>query len=138
MSAPGPALRQVSVFLHDGVAPAARPALNEERLPPAEAARVAAYLEAGAVVLHTTARGVDVLAGDAPVVPLTVRTDGEYVWTGPVTYYVRTYGVAPDPDFLAHVRARGYVPRIPSDSEIRAAGFVIDGGPTDDGTDAPG
>lgn len=82
---------------------------------------MAAYLEAGAVVLHTTARGADVLADDAPIIPLTIRTDGEYVWTGPVTYYVRTYGVAPDTAFLEHVRARDYVPRVPSTSEIQAA-----------------
>ncbi len=88
---------------------------------------MAAYLEAGAVVLHTTARGADVLADDAPIIPLTIRTDGEYVWTGPVTYYVRTYGVAPDTAFLEHVRARDYVPRVPSTSEIQAAAALMTG-----------
>ena len=58
-------------------------------------------------------------------VPLTIRTDGEYVWTGPVTYYVQTYGVAPDPDFLAHVRAQGYEARTPTDDEIAAAAKVF-------------
>lgn len=115
-------MKQVSVFAEAGsLPPGQRPPLNEERLSPEEASRVATYLEAGAVVAHTTIRGVDVLADDAPVVPLTARTDGEFLWTGPVTYYVRTYGVAPDAEFLAHVRARDYAPRVPSDSEVEAA-----------------
>ena len=116
-------VREVSVFQPDWVQSPSlpRPPLNEERLSPEEAERIGAYLESGAVVMHTTARGIDVLADDAPVVPLTIRTDGEFVWTGPVTYYVQNYGVAPDPDFLAHVRERDYEPRIPSDDEIDAA-----------------
>lgn len=114
---------EVSVFAPEGGASASggRPPLNADRLSPDEAARVGDYLEQGAVVMHTTARGVDVLDGDAPVVPLTIRTDGEYVWTGPVTYYVQKYGVAPDAAFLAHVRARDYEPRHPSEDEIAAA-----------------
>ncbi|WP_448255578.1 hypothetical protein [Microbacterium aurum] len=120
-------VKQASVFQSGWVATAEgeRPPLNEERLSPEEAAKVGAYLENGAVVMHTTARGVDVLADDARVVPLTIRTDGEYVWTGPVTYYVQTYGVAPDPEFLAHVRAQGYEARTPTDDEIAAAAKVF-------------
>jgi hypothetical protein len=38
-----------------------------------------------------------------------------------VTYYVRKYAVAPDAAFLAHVRARDYVPRVPTDAEVQAA-----------------
>jgi len=118
---------EVSVFEPGWVptAPGQRPPLSEARLPADEAARVSAYLEAGAVVMHTTARGVDVLDGDAPVVPLTIRTDGEYVWTGPVTYYVQTYGVAPDADFLAYLKARDYEVRVPSREEIAAAQALI-------------
>ncbi|MFT3797913.1 hypothetical protein [Microbacterium sp.] len=118
---------QVSVFPPGWVATPdrQRPPLNDERLSPDEAARVGAYLQAGAVVMHTTARGVDVLNHDEPVVPLTIRTDGEYVWTGPVTYYVATYGVAPDAGFLDYLRARDYAPRIPTDAEIEAAAAVF-------------
>jgi hypothetical protein len=120
-------IKQVSVFEPGWVAtaPGQRPPLNEARLPEDEAARVGEYLEAGAVVMHTTALGVDVLKDDEKIVPLTIRTDGEYVWTGPVTYYVQTYGVAPDAEFLAHVRARDYQVRVPSDAEIEAAAAVF-------------
>ncbi|WP_309129954.1 hypothetical protein [Microbacterium sp.] len=120
-------VKQVSVFQPGPINTAAgeRPLLNEERLSEEERSLVGAYLEGGAVVMHTTARGMDILRDDERVIPLTIRTDGEYVWTGPVTYYVQTYGVAPDPDFLAHVRARDYEIRVPDEAEIQAAGQVF-------------
>ncbi|KQZ86145.1 hypothetical protein ASD56_07765 [Microbacterium sp. Root166] len=116
-------VKQVSVFQPDSVRTAgdARPLLNEERLSDDEQSLVGAYLDAGAVVMHTTARGIDILRNDEPVVPMTIKTDGEYVWTGPVTYYVQTHGVAPDPGFLEYVRARGYQNRVPDKAEIDAA-----------------
>lgn len=117
----------VSVFDETSV-PGERPTLTSRRLSPEEQRLVGAYLEAGAVVMHTTARGIDVLDGDAPVVPLTVRTDGEFVWTGPVTYYVTRYGVAPDPRFLHHVRSRGYEPRVPDEAEVHAVAEELTGG----------
>jgi len=118
---------EVSVFEPGWVptGPDQNPPLRAARLPDDEAARVGAYLEAGAVVMHTTARGVDILDGDEQVVPLTIRTDGEYVWTGPVTYYVQKYGVAPDADFLAYLKARDYVVRVASPDEITAAADLI-------------
>ncbi|MET0297844.1 MAG: hypothetical protein ABW024_10610 [Microbacterium sp.] len=120
-------MKQVSVFQPGWVKTAddPRPPLNDERLSEEDAARVGAYLEAGAVVMHTTARGVDVLKDDEKVIPLTIRTDGEYVWTGPVTYYVQTYGVAPDAEFLAHVRARDYQVGEVSPAEVEAAAAVF-------------
>jgi len=102
-----------------------RPSLTEERLSEDERTRVGAYLDAGAVVMHTTARGVDILRNDEKVVPMTIRTDGEYVWTGPVTYYVGVHGVAPDPEFLAYVRERNYEVRVPDETEVQAAAKVF-------------
>lgn len=119
-------VEQVSVF-QPGMQTAGgkRPLLNEERLSEKEQALVGAYLDTGAVVMHTTARGIDILRNDEQVVPMTIRTDGEYVWTGPVTYYVQTHGVAPDPRFLEYVRARGYENRVPDQAEIEAAAQVF-------------
>ncbi|GAA1921214.1 hypothetical protein GCM10009775_12100 [Microbacterium aoyamense] len=114
-------MKQVSVF-RAGSEP---PLIAEERLTDEEACRIGAYLEAGAVVMHTNTLGTDVLDGDAKVVPLTIRTDGEFVWTGPVTYYVKKYGVAPDADFLAHVRACDYRVRVTTELEIAAAAAVF-------------
>ncbi len=117
---------EVSIFQNHGApVDGGRPRLNEQRLSPDEQSKVSQYLEAGATVLHTHARGIDILANDAPVVPATIRTDGEYVWTGAVTYYVQTYGVAPDEEFLAYLRARDYAVPTPTDAQISAAADFI-------------
>lgn len=77
---------------------------DDERL------RVAAFLEAATPVLLTTATDVDPLDPAAgAVVGLSVRSDGEWVWSDAHAYFVRAYGMAPQPDFLAYIRARGYV-----------------------------
>ena len=36
------------------------------------------------------------------------RTDGAWAWPGAVAYYLREHGVPPDPDLVAHIRARRF------------------------------
>jgi hypothetical protein len=43
------------------------------------------------------------------VVPMNYRTDGTWVWTDTVTYYLREHGLAPDELLLEHARNAGYV-----------------------------
>jgi hypothetical protein len=70
----------------------------------ADRERVAAYLSAGVPVLGTSATMVDIVdPGRGDVVPLSLRTDGQWVWSDTVSYYFNTYGLAPDPDLLRHV-----------------------------------
>ncbi|MER6587109.1 MULTISPECIES: hypothetical protein [Micromonospora] len=86
----------------------ARFAPDRERLSGPELARVAAYLDAGTPVLATTARGPDVVRPErGRVVPMTYRTDGRWLWPESVAYYLQAYGLAPEPDLLAHIRSRG-------------------------------
>jgi hypothetical protein len=75
----------------------------------ADADRVAGYLAAGTVILFTTATTADRYAPDrgAPV-GLSVRSDGVWVWSDMIGYYTATYGIPPEPDLLAHIRANGY------------------------------
>jgi hypothetical protein len=74
-----------------------------------ELAQVLSYLEAGSVLLATTAREPDVFDEEAgPVVPMTFRTDGRWIWTDAAAYYLRTYALSPDTDMLADMRERGY------------------------------
>jgi hypothetical protein len=81
---------------------------NHERLSGPELARVADFLDAGSPVLATTARAVDVVEPErGQVVPMSYRTDGRWLWTESVAYYLRAYGLAPQPELLAHVRSRG-------------------------------
>jgi hypothetical protein len=81
---------------------------GHERLSGEELARVVAYLDAGAPVLATTSRTTDVVRPDrGPVVPMTYRTDGRWLWPESVAYYAREYGLAPQPELTEHIRSRG-------------------------------
>ncbi|MET0495261.1 MAG: hypothetical protein ABW000_19240 [Actinoplanes sp.] len=82
---------------------------NHERLTDDEAARVLAYLDGGEALLATTARENDILESSlGEVVPQSFRTDGTWIWTDAVSYYLRAYGLAPDQELLAHIRGRDY------------------------------
>ncbi len=68
--------------------------------------RMLHYLTSGTTVLHTTARTQDVLNPDAgQVVPTSFRTDGEWIWTDTVAYYLEQHGLAPDEELAAHIDA---------------------------------
>ncbi len=98
--------------LFDEVHPVAGPyfSVARERIEDeAERQRVAAYLAAGTVVLFTTATDRDrVDATRGRPVGMSYRTDGEWVWSEGVGYYLTTHGIAPVPEFYAHIRARAY------------------------------
>jgi hypothetical protein len=51
-------------------------------------------------------------------VGMSVRTDGDWVWSDGVAYYVREHGIAPDGEFYAHIRKLGY--RCPPTGEATA------------------
>ncbi|GAA2491452.1 hypothetical protein [Winogradskya humida] len=107
MADAAPAIRVARVYdvVTDGFA---RFEPGHERLTGADLEQVAEYLEAGAAVLATTGRLPDVIEparGD--VVPMSYRTDGRWLWTESVGYYLRAYGLAPEPDLLAYIRAAG-------------------------------
>jgi hypothetical protein len=82
----------------------------------------ARYLDSGRPLLTTTERMTDVVEPQrGVVVPMNYRTDGTWVWTDTVTYYLRTYGLSPDPELLAHLRAGGFaMPRVDAVAEHRA------------------
>lgn len=93
------------------------------RLSDEEAARLIGYLDAAKIVLRTTKLGVDPLSDTgAPVVPTSLRTDGEWIWNDSLTYFVKTYHIAPKDEFLNHVRERGY--QMPDLSTIDAEGVL--------------
>jgi hypothetical protein len=66
------------------------------------------YLDGALPVLTTSAVMADIIDPDHPeIVPLSFRTDGTWIWTDTVSYYLDRYCLAPDPDLLAHIRATG-------------------------------
>jgi hypothetical protein len=96
----------------------------------ARRSRLAGYLRGGHPVLVTTMRMNDVVDPAAgPAVPASFRTDGAWIWTESVEYYLSWHGLAPDADLTAHIEAqldRGLtVPDTNRDTATRAAEFML-------------
>lgn len=87
---------------------------GHERLADPERAAVLRYFDAAPALLTTTETMVDFVEPQrGAVVPVIHRTDGHWAWTDLAPYYLRNYGLAPDPGLLAHVRANNYqVPQL--------------------------
>lgn len=87
------------------------PAAPAAVLPPgAERESVLSYLRSASQILITTAKAPDVYAVDAgDVVPISLRSDGAWVWTDAHGYYLDRYGIVTDQAFLEHIRRREYV-----------------------------
>jgi len=106
---PAPAVRIAEAF--DRVDQAGGPGFATSRptLDGRERDYVLAYLEAGSHLLTTTALMDDVVEESRHgVVPMSFRTDGQWIWTDAAAYYLRNYGLAPDPQLLDHIRARRF------------------------------
>jgi len=77
--------------------------------------RLTAYLRAGAPILTTTALQPDLIdPARGKVVGASFRTDGTWVWSEALAYYVGAYGLAPEDEFYAHIQARHYACPVPS------------------------
>ena len=88
---------------------------------------VAEYLDAGVAVLVTPMLMDDVVdRSRKDAVPMSFRSDGIWVWTDTVTYYLRVHGLAPEPDLLEHVLAQGDYRWDPDQDAVeRIAAFVL-------------
>jgi hypothetical protein len=80
---------------------------------------VAGYLRGGGV-LSTTGTFTDDYYDPARrrVAPLELRTDGVWVWSGDLPYYVETYGCAPPDALIDHIRAQAYRAPTPTHAEL--------------------
>ncbi len=92
--------------------------------------RILQYLRSGTAVLFSTARTKDILdPGAGQVVPTSFRTDGEWIWTDTVTYYLERYGLAPDEELAGHIDARwqagSLVGETDHDTAMQAADFLL-------------
>lgn len=124
-AAPQP-LRRAKVF--DGRDEDGGPLVWRESLTSvSEIMRIVGYLKAAPTVLF--GRGFDADAwspGDPPAVPRTFATDGSWIWSGAVVYYLQKYGMPPEPDLLAHIRARDYAaPEVPAPTREAARDQVL-------------
>jgi hypothetical protein len=127
----GPPFKIARVF--DFAKPDAGPGfLPEHRVvtDSAERDRMLAYLASGTPVLYTTARTQDIVDPAAgQVVPTSFRSDGEWIWTDTVTYYLEQHGLAPDEELAAHIEARWQAgetsAEIDSQTAVDAANFLL-------------
>lgn len=70
-----------------------------------ERSQLVEYLEAGTEMLVTAGTMADVVDSErGSVVPMNFRTDGTWIWTDTVTYYLDAHLLAPDPELLEHIR----------------------------------
>lgn len=111
--------------LYDQVHPTAGPYFSAERGridDDAERDRVGGFLGRGGLVLYTDGKDRDwVDARRGRRVPMSFRTDGEWVWNDGLEYYVREHGIAPDPEFYQHIREHGYTcPEVDEQTRERA------------------
>ncbi|MEV6714365.1 hypothetical protein AB0M48_20280 [Lentzea sp. NPDC051208] len=120
----GPASEPVSlVRTFDGIGPTGEPKFFRPVMGTTERGYVLDYLDMAPVVLASRELVPDLLDPTRPQqVPMAYQTDGRWVWSSSVAYYLRTHGVCPDLAFLAHVRLRKYqLPdRVPSAQRARA------------------
>ncbi|MGC4817140.1 hypothetical protein [Micromonospora sp. DT63] len=96
----------------DGVDPYAGPYFDQghPRLEGPERDAALGFLESGQTLLLTPQTQDDVVDPQrGPVVPTNFRTDGAWVWTDAVAYYLREHGIAPDEGLLRHARDAGFV-----------------------------
>jgi hypothetical protein len=89
---------------------------------PEEQARIARFLRGGKMILRVPGSTVDRLEpANGQVVPMSTRTDGVWIWGTAQRYYLEKHGIAPEPDFLAHIVAHEYVAPTPEEPAWRAA-----------------
>lgn len=101
---------------YDSTGPDGRPVVDRPPVPDALRDPLVRYLESAPVVLSARSYDTDLLADDRrAAVPLTFHTDGTWVWQGSVAYYLKTYGLPPEPALVAHVQASGF--QVPEVSE---------------------
>ncbi|PKW18023.1 hypothetical protein [Saccharopolyspora spinosa] len=102
-AAPPPRIHLARTF--DGADPARGPYFKPDhpRLPHADVARALSFLRAGETVLSSTARMDDVMQpGQAAPVPVSFRSDGTWIWSDSVIYYLERYQLSPEPDLVDH------------------------------------
>jgi hypothetical protein len=93
-----------------------------------EITRIVGYLKAAPTILFGRALDKDAWSpADPPSVPRSFSTDGTWIWSGAVTYYLQKYGMPPEPELLAHIRALNYTLPEVSEESRRAASEQLTG-----------
>lgn len=84
------------------------------------------YLRGGRMVLSTTGRDRDRLVPErGQVVPMSFRTDGDWVWSEALAYYVSEHGIAPERELRDHAGAQDYRVAEVTDDAVREATRLV-------------
>jgi hypothetical protein len=126
---PGPRFRIARIF--DGAGPGGRPVLNRPELEVDEQDRLLDYLDSAPVVVPSRGYDIDRLATTPDgTVPVAFHSDGVWIWPAAVNYYLREYGVSPEPELIQHIHASGFaVPAVPDQVRHAAAAHINRGAP---------
>jgi hypothetical protein len=91
-----------------------------------DASEIIDFLEKGTLVLRSAGCSEDWLDAERKeVVPIGFRTDGEWIWADELAYYIKAYGVMPPNEFVAYIRAQGYVPKEASPDKVQEASALL-------------
>ncbi|XVQ10059.1 hypothetical protein ACQP1W_47355 [Spirillospora sp. CA-255316] len=96
--------------------------LRRPSVPEHEREALVRYLEQAPVVWDDGEPLVDAYDLRRPArVPNTYHTDGTWVWLGGVPHHLQAHGVAPPPNLVEHIRARGFrLPEVGADALAEA------------------
>ena len=105
---------------------AGRPVADRAPVDPSERDRVIDYLKKAPVVLAARGYATDQFDPERRnAVPMTFHTDGTWIWAGAVHYYLKKYDFPPQPELLAHIRARDFVlPEVSEEAKKRAVDVI--------------
>ncbi|HEY3502779.1 MAG TPA: hypothetical protein VGN37_08380 [Actinocatenispora sp.] len=89
----------------------------------AERERLLAYLRGAPIAIFVPSRDADRYERErGRVVPMSFRTDGTWVWSDALAYYLEQYAFAPEPALRRHIADRDYqVPEVPADVLLAAS-----------------
>lgn len=70
--------------------------------------RVVHYLTKAPAIAFACTKEDDVLSGKPFAVEVAMITDGTWIWPATVDHYARNHDIAPEPDFLQHLRDQDF------------------------------
>ena len=81
------------------------------------AAKVSGYMKSGYVLLAAPGLRNDFFDSSKRI-DMIKYIDGIWQWSAEDAYYVEQYNLSPNEEFLEYVKARDFLPRVPTDLEI--------------------
>jgi hypothetical protein len=137
---PEPSARRFRIArIFDGTGPSGRPMVNRPPIDEDERGNLVDYLSSARMILPERGLDTDYLAGDGrAAVPVTFHSDGTWIWPAAVPYYLRVYGLPPEPELVEQARSADYHPPDVDDATSAAAATNITGPPRADPPESDG